>query len=45
MADTCREKLKDSELQILQTQWPMGEAKVLVDPLANELGEVKPQTS
>ena len=45
MADTHSEKLKEVELQILETQWPMCKAQALVDPFANKLTEVEAQTS
>ena len=45
MADTHGEKLKEVELQILETQWPMCKAEALVDPLANKLRKVDAQTS
>ena len=41
-ADTHGKKLKEVELQILETQWPMGKAEALGDPLANKLTEVEP---
>ena len=43
-ADTHGKKLKEVELQILETQWPMGKAEALGDPLANKLTEVEPQS-
>ena len=41
MADTHGEKLKEVELQIVETQWPMCKAEALVDKLT----EVDAQTS
>jgi len=45
LADTHGEKLKELELQILETQWPMCMAGAHVNPLANKLTEVEAQTS
>ena len=41
-ADTHGKKLKEVELQILETQWPKDKAEALGDPLANKLTEVEP---
>ena len=45
LADTHSEKLKEVELQILETEWPTCKTDTLVDPLPNKLTEEKAQTS
>ena len=45
LQDTHAEKLKQVELEMLQTQWPICKAEALVGPLANKLTEVDAQTS
>ena len=45
MADTDSEKLKQVELDILETQWPTCKTYALVDPLANKLPKEEAQTS
>jgi len=45
LAETHGEKLKEAELEIWETQWPMCKAEALVDQLASTTREVESQTS